>query len=390
MAVDGRLRDNGAMKRLISFFARRHGWAAIVTWAVVSGLVLYAIRDAASPYRDLIGTTIGLQLLILASMLMCGCAAGLGLSRAARQTALWVMLAAALALGVLLPISFLPIYTIMWMAFTPGLIPKRLAYISFVFVNLAWYSINRVLWDDNGALIEAALYGTFHYFALLSSIETKRAEEARARVESLNRELVATQHLLAEASKQGERTRIARDLHDLLGHHLTALTINLQVAERVSDGEARERIEKCHALARDMLGDVRSAVTTMRDESAVNFAQALRLIVQNIPQLRIHLEMDESLRIDDVNIAESLLRCVQEAITNTLRHAAASECTVRVWREDGRLHLSVHDNGRVAPAWQPGNGLRGMRERVERLHGELSIERVRDALQIHIQVPLAA
>ncbi len=378
------------MNRSFSFSTLRHGWAAIVTWSVVSVLVLYAIWDAASPYRDLMGVTVALQLLILTSMIMCGCAPGVQRSIAVRRVALGVMLAAALALGMLLPISFLPIYTIMWIAFTPGLMSRRSAHIAFILLALAWYFINRVVWDNNGALIEVALYGTFHYFALLSALETQRAEEARAHAESLNRELVATQHLLAEASKQGERTRIARDLHDLLGHHLTALTINLQVAERVSEGEARERIEKCHKLARDMLGDVRATVTTMRDESAVNFAQALRLVVQNIPQLRIHLEMDEHLKIDDVNVAESLLRCVQEAITNTLRHAAASECTVRVWREDGRLHLSVHDNGHVAPAWQPGNGLLGMRERIEKLHGELSIERVRDALKIHIQVPLAA
>jgi len=139
-----------------------------------------------------------------------------------------------------------------------------------------------------------------------------------------------------------------------------------------------------------MLQDVRARVTTLSDDSAVNFAEALTLVVKNLPQVKMHLDIDEHLRIDDVNVAESLLRCVQEAITNTLRHAAASECTVRVWREDGQLHLRVHDNGRVAHSFEPGNGLRGMRERVERIDGKLLIERVRDALAIHIQIPLAA
>jgi signal transduction histidine kinase len=378
------------MHKIRQFFGLRHGWAAVVTWAIVSLLALYPLRDAASPYSDLVGEAIALQLIYLVAMLVCGSAQGVGPSRRVKFVALWLQLAAALGLGAMLPISFLPIYTIIWVAFTPGFMSERWSYVALAGVMLAWYLINTLIWNGDGALIETALFGTFHFFALLTSRQTQQAQEARSRAESLNRELVATQHLLAEASRQSERTRIARDLHDLLGHHLTALTINLQVAERVSDGEARQRIAKCHALSQTMLDDVRVAVTTLRDDAALDFTHALNLIVDNIPQLHIHLDMDESLRIDDVNVAQSLLRCVQEAITNTLRHASASECSVRVWREDGRLHLSVHDNGRVAPTFEPGNGLRGMRERVERIHGELMLERVHHALRIHIQIPLAA
>ncbi|MFK7887870.1 MAG: sensor histidine kinase [Gammaproteobacteria bacterium] len=378
------------MNPLRHLAALRHGWAAIVTWMVVSALVLYAIRDAATPYSDLLGETIALQLLFLFSMFVTCAAEGGRVPAWARVGALWMMLAAALALGALLPISFLPIYTIIWIAFTPQHMSPRWAHVTFAALTIAWYLIERLVWENTTPEFSVALYATFHYFALLSARNTQLAEVAQVRAESLNRELVATQHLLAEASRQGERTRIARDLHDLLGHHLTALTINLQVAERVAEGEARERVAKCHGLARDMLGDVRAAVTTLRDDSAVDFTEALRLIVKNIPQLRIHLEMDDDLRIDDVQIAESLLRCVQEAITNTLRHASASECTVRVWRDAGRLHAQIHDNGRVDAEFEPGNGLTGMRERIERVNGKLVFERVRSALQIRIQIPLAA
>lgn len=370
--------------------AQRGSLPAIVTWAVVSGIALLSIRDAASMYRDLLGETIVLQLGFFVTMLLSCAEPGGRVAPIVRTGALWAMLACALALGVMLPISFLPIYTIIWLAMAPSHMSNRWAHVAFVALTIAWYLIERLVWEDPSPEFGVALFATFHYFALLSAFSTQRAEIAQARAESLNRELVATQHLLAEASRQGERTRIARDLHDLLGHHLTALTINLQVAERVAEGEARERVAKCHGLARDMLGDVRAAVTTLRDDSAVDFTQALRLIVKNIPQLRIHLEMDDDLRIDDVNIAESLLRCVQEAITNTLRHASASECTVRVWRESGRLYARIHDNGKIDAGFTPGNGLLGMRERIERINGELDFERVRDALHIRIQIPLAA
>lgn len=368
----------------------RHGWAAIITWALISGLTLYLLRDAALPFHDRLAVTAGLQLVYLAAMLVAGCSDAAQVGRHWRLAALAVQLASALTLGWLLPIDFLPIYTIIWVAMLQHYVSARTGHLALVAVMAAWYVIERWSWQEDSALISVLIFGTFHYFALLSALETRRAEQARARTDALNRELVATQHLLAEATKHSERTRIARDLHDLLGHHLTALTINLQVAERVAGGEARDRIAKCHELSKQMLDDVRATVSTLREESAVDFTHALRAIVRNIPQLRIHLDIAEGLQVDDVNVAESLLRCVQEAITNTLRHAGASESFIKVWRADGRLHLQIRDNGRVPATWQPGNGLRGMRERVERVNGRFDVARVRDALQIDIQIPLTA
>ncbi|MEM6639691.1 MAG: sensor histidine kinase [Pseudomonadota bacterium] len=366
----------------------RNTIAALVTWLVVSSMAAYIVSEGAEIYASRLVESIVLMLAFLGAMIVSW--GQRDRSRFRRRLALGVMLGSALYLGVRVPVDFLPIYTIIWLAIVAGQERLRVAQLCFVGVVVAWYLIEWLVWESSVPLFSVALYATFHYFAMLTSVEARRADEARTDAESLNRELVATQELLAEASRQGERTRIARDLHDLLGHHLTALTINLQVAERVAEGEAKDRIETCHALARDMLGDVRAAVTTLRDESAVNFTQSLRLIVSNIPKLAITLDMDPDLRINDVNVAESLLRCVQEAITNTLRHADASECTVRVWREDGRMHARIDDNGRAPEGFEPGNGLRGMRERVERLNGRLDISRVRDALRIDIQIPLPA
>lgn len=373
---------------MFSHALRRNGWAAIVTWALISGLTLYVLGSAEEPYGARAGGAVALQLLYLVAMLIASGAGHARMSGRIRLAALWLQLAAALTLGWLLPIEFLPIYSIIWLAIAPHYLSSRTCYGLLVVIMAAWYVIERWSWQHDDAIVSVFLFATFHYFALLSALETRRAEAATKDAQALNRELLATQQLLAEATKQSERTRIARDLHDLLGHHLTALTINLQVAGRVADGEAKTRIDKCHALSKRMLDDVRATVTTLRDESAVDFTCALRLIVDNIPQLKIGLDIDEGLRVDDVNVAESLLRCVQEAITNTLRHAHASECFIRVWRETGRLHLQIRDNGKVAMPWQAGNGLRGMRERVERINGELIVARVREALQIDIQIPL--
>jgi signal transduction histidine kinase len=237
------------------------------------------------------------------------------------------------------------------------------------------------------AAIQTTLFGTFHLFALLSARSAVEADAARREVESLNRELMATQRLLAEASRQGERTRIARELHDLLGHHLTALSINLQIAERTSDGETREKVGECRALARLLLSDVREAVSTMRDDRGLDLEAAIRLIVGSTPRLDMRVEIEETLEIDDVGIAQTLLRCVQEAVTNTLRHADASECRIRIWQADGAIHLEVSDDGRVRGEITEGNGLAGMRERLQALRGSLQLDRTGQALRLHATVP---
>jgi signal transduction histidine kinase len=269
------------------------------------------------------------------------------------------------------------------------LYPERALWVLLAGIVAAWWVIMAVGWNESSAVITAVLYGTFHLFALLTARNAREAAEARDRAEFLNRELVATQHLLSEASRQSERTRIARDLHDLLGHHLTALSINLQIAERLAEGEAAEKIAESRALARLLLSDVRDAVSTLRDESNVDFERAMHLLVDKVPQLDIDLDIEAGLEIAEFEIAESLLRCVQEALTNTLRHAGATRSWIRVWEEDGRVHLEIRDNGSSGRRVVEGNGLKGMRERLSRLKGSLDVDTVDDALRLRVMIPHA-
>ena len=364
-----------------------HRVAAILTWALVTGLALYIVIGAGGRYRDTVALAVTLALVNLAAMWLA--MANGRPSRSIRLIALWVQLFSALAIGWLLPLSFMPIYTIIWIAIATGFYPLRTCGWLLGAILLAWYLIMRIGWGQDGPLMSVTLFGTFHLFALLTARNAAEAEAARDKVEVLNRELMATQHLLSEASRQGERTRIARDLHDLLGHHLTALSINLQIAERLTDGAGKSKVEECRALARLLLSDVREAVSTLRDENTLDLSRAIALLVENVPQLDISLQVEEGLGIDDVEVAETLLRCVQEAITNTLRHASAKHSWIRVWQQDGNVHLEVRDDGSVAEDVAEGNGLAGMRERLAAIHGSLRLGRIDDALLLRVEIPLA-
>ena len=362
----------------------------IGTWAVVSAIALSVVLSQTGRVTGVALTLAALQLLFVLAMLVAACVIPALAARPLRLAGFALMALSALAMAVVAPVEFLPIYTIIWMAFAPHLLSRRHCYFALLAILLAWYLLQRLLWQDDGALFQVLLFGTFHFFALQSSAAALRAHEAHQEAQALNQELTATQHLLAEASRQGERTRIARDLHDLLGHHLTALTINLQVAGRRADGELRAQIEHCHALSKLLLADVREAVSTLRETPDLDLREALRITVSDIPRLHIELDIADDVRVDDIDVAQSLLRGVQEAITNTLRHTRATRCWVSLWREDQRIRLRIRDDGVAAdpPAW--GHGLTGMRERIEKVRGRLRIETVERALQIDVDVPAAA
>ena len=361
----------------------------VVTWAVVTAVTLYLIaRESALLGRQTM-VFLGFSLAYLAAMLITTWPdTDKRRGPTKQRIALWVQLLCAFATALAVDISILPIYTIIWIAIAAAFYSSAACAFLLIAIMAAWYTIETFVWGE-AALISVLLYGTFHLFALLSSRSAIIAEKARDDVENLNRELLATQHLLSEASRQNERMRIARDLHDLLGHHLTALSINLQIAERVATGDAQEKIAECRALARLLLSDVRDTVSTLRERDPVDFARAVRLLLDNVPELQIDLAIEDELEIDDVEVAESLLRCIQECITNTLRHAQAKRSWIRLWHEGGAVKLQVHDDGTADSRTPEGNGIAGMRERIAKLGGSLELDRIRSALCVRVEIPLA-
>src|SRR5690606_3512456 len=116
----------------------------------------------------------------------------------------------------------------------------------------------------------------------VTALVARQQAQAREEQRQLNAELRATRLLLAESARINERTRISRELHDLLGHHLTALSLNLEVAGHLTEGRAKEHVGQAHTLARLLLTDVREAVSHLRVEKAIDLALTLRPLAQNI------------------------------------------------------------------------------------------------------------
>ncbi len=252
------------------------------------------------------------------------------------------------------------------------LAPLRLAVLLVVAQTVVVLSTGgwRGEWTLLELMFNAGIYLGFQLFALFTSYTALKEAEGRAQLAQLNAELHTAQALLAESSRLSERLRIARELHDLIGHQLTALSLNLEVASHLTDGKAKVHIETSQELAKGLLSDVREAVGSLR-AGGLELSGALEVLVGNIPDLKVHLE--SGVQIDDPARALALLRVVQEVVTNTVRHARAQNLWLVLEPTAGGVRLSARDDGHGAPALRPGNGLTGTRERVETLGGRLEL-----------------
>jgi signal transduction histidine kinase len=218
------------------------------------------------------------------------------------------------------------------------------------------------------------IYLGFQVLAFLSCFLTAREATARAEATETNRELRATRELLANTSRLAERERLSRELHDTLGHHLTALSLNLEAARHLAgDDRTREQVERAQSVTSLLLRDVRGVVSALGGEDPIGLADALRLLVDSVPEPRIHLSVADDLPVTDPLRAQTVLRCVQEIVTNAVRHAHATNLWIELARSDSGLTIVARDDGRGAKEIRPGHGLVGMRERLEAVGGRLDI-----------------
>src|SRR5688572_6907241 len=242
------------------------------------------------------------------------------------------------------------------------------------------------------AVLQSLLYLGFSSFVFVTALVARQQAEAREEQRRLNAELRATRALLGESVRVNERTRISRELHDLLGHHLTALSLNLEVAGHLTpDGRARDHVQQAHTLAKLLLTDVREAVSQLREGGAIDLAAALQPLAENVPALEIHMDIESPLTLDDPERAHVLLRCTQEIITNAVRHAGAHNLWINARRQDGHIGIEARDDGAGVETVIPGNGLRGMRERLAQHGGDLKIDtQPHSGFRLQLTLPASA
>jgi signal transduction histidine kinase len=268
-----------------------------------------------------------------------------------------------------------------------GLLCIVLQNVALVFVFMNFPEYERSFWL---AFLQTSIYLGISALSFVASVVASQQTEAREAQRRLNSELRATRALLAESTRIAERMRIARELHDLIGHHLTALSLNLEVASHLANGAAAEHVRKAQATARHLLSDVREAVSELRQDDAIDLTQALRSLIDGVPGLTVHVDMPPRFSLEDPRRAQVLLRCAQEIITNCARHAGARQLWLTFAYADANLlGLHARDDGRGAAHFKPGNGLSGMRERLAEFGGSVAVDTgVSEGFALTVRLPL--
>jgi len=272
--------------------------------------------------------------------------------------------------------------------------PRSLSLLAAGALCLSSYLAIRLIvpdWDVSGQvtvpLVFLSIYG---YVAIIRQLAV-----AHAAKDASNAKLAAAHTRLQEYSTQveelsviRERNRIAREIHDTLGHALTLLSVQLETATQLEargDPRLHEELLQARQVAKACLTEVRHSVEALRPDeaSAGSLEEQLRRLVAEFEttcrQTRITLDLEEATHPLSPEVCQTLYRCAQEALTNMRKHAHATKVLLRLSTsggEAGQVELTVLDNGQGRPLEHEqrasGFGLRGMGERVALLDGRLS------------------
>lgn len=265
------------------------------------------------------------------------------------------------------------------------------------FVPFGWVGVTQAAFS----------YAAAFAFTVAFTVITKRAVDARTRAETLGHELEVANLQLRESARQTEelaitheRNRLAREIHDGVGHYLTVVKTQLDAAAALIDTDpsrARTAVEKAAKLTHEALEDVRRSVSTLRaDAVRPPLTESLRnLAADAVPTPELHFLGDS--RPLSAATEHALFRAAQEGLTNIRKHAQATTASLTLdYRQASRIRLVISDNGRAKPVAEAGctamngssgYGLRGLRERIEVIGGQLTAGRDAAGFTLAVEVP---
>ena len=274
--------------------------------------------------------------------------------------------------AIAVPLICPPGQRLRWLQAQVATIPFSLAFLFWRQWSLIQREVDaKGLWTRFGVELGFSLveHAAWILLAYLAAVALVQMEQDRRHLAIVNAELISSRTMLAESSRMAERVEIARELHDSLGHHLTTLNLELELARRVPADERDGHIMQAQLLARLLLADLRDHVSGWRRGAHAGLPEALGALASSIPGVQIEVKVEEGFTPIDTGRAHALLRCAQEAVTNSLRHGSATKIEITLRSDAETIVLAVRDNGPGCAALTPGNGLAGIAERVEGFGG---------------------
>ena len=339
---------------------------ALAAWLAVWLIEGLALREA-SPWQ--VWTVRGALLGFLAAFFV-SVAFDKRLPKAVDLALATIMTALALAVTVVSPAGGAPILLVVAAAVFAANLDARWLVPVLLAVNLGHFALLLQTRSWKAAVPMILAYASFQIFAVLLMRYARRTEAMASDLRRVNAELLATRSLLEESAREGERLRLSRELHDVAGHKLTALKLQLRLQAR----GAVEAPADTLALVDELLSDLRGVARQLRMHVGVDPSSAIAELSRGLPQPVVQLDLATGCRAESVAGAEALVRCAQEALTNAARHSRARQVRLALAPCDDTIRLTVTDDGAGSAVFAPGLGLTGMGERLAAVGGGMSVD----------------
>ncbi|GIN71418.1 sensor histidine kinase DesK [Bacillus sp. J14TS2] len=288
---------------------------------------------------------------------------------------LWTLIL--IAISMVMSLLFQYIYFAFYIAYCIGHIKYRMTFITLYVLHLLFTATSIILiaiYHNNSFLQEFP----FIIILCLSVILLPMNIYNRKRQEKLEQQLEYANNKIAELVKQEERQRIARDLHDTLGQKLSMIGLKSDLARKLvykRPEQARNELSDIQQTARTALNEVRTMVSQMRGIRLREEFIRVQEILQ-VAQIELITDRDIKLKNASVFLENILSMCVKEAVNNVVKHSQATTCWIIVEQSDKEIQIKVEDDGMGISDhryFAKGNGLIGMKERLEFVNGTLDI-----------------
>ncbi|MCB2305681.1 sensor histidine kinase [Clostridium estertheticum] len=249
-------------------------------------------------------------------------------------------------------------------------------FVSFVFLSAILYS--NILFYNFGIILRNYSINLIVCFLIKNIIiEKVKKEKLNEELEKTNLTLIQYSKKIEELTITKERTRIAQELHDSMGHSLVALSMNLEYAENIATinpEKAKIAMQDCYSISKDCMKNLRGAVSVLKENSTLSLRKDINQIFLKFKQTdkyEFNLDFDENVEKVSSGIKTCIYKTLREAITNGIKHGNATSFSIHISKSSNSIIFKIENNGVGCKKIIRSNGIIGMEERVHLLNGEI-------------------
>ena len=258
----------------------------------------------------------------------------------------------------------------------PAQFHRKQALLILLTINIAYYFV-LITAQPQQSIYTVLTFFVLQIFAFSVIEATLKEKKAKEELSAINQELLATRFMLKQSSQKQERLRISRDLHDVLGHQLTALALNLEVTQHKLPEQYQVAAAENLRQAKQLLQDVRNVVKEMRAQDKLDLHKHLNNLFSQLPHCQLSINKSPAshhIEINSLTLNNQLVYCLQEGVTNALRHGKANEFIFNFYKNKNQISIDLTDNGKGCDEVIMGNGLKGMHERLKEFNGVVNLK----------------